>query len=165
MQGMSGFDAYKGDASMYQVHKFMDLDYYQVTYFVTQVGLAAASFGVAKDDITAVATALNSLFNVRCAPATTVIKAQGSALQSICIDTKTCPLAADGVCSKYDTPIEPKNATAAEKSSTMASGTMSETGSATSTGTAEATVSQTGAAVANGLSLAAAAVGFAAFML
>ncbi|KAK7424054.1 hypothetical protein QQX98_000664 [Neonectria punicea] len=165
MQGMSGFDAYKAEASMYQVHKFMDLDYYEVTYFVTQVGLAAASFGVAEDDIKAVATALNSLFNVRCAPATTVIKAQGSELQSICIDTKTCPLAMDGVCSKYDTPVEPKNATAEEKSSTMASGTMSMTETSTATGTAEASSTETGAAVANGVSLAAVAVGFAAFML
>jgi hypothetical protein len=160
MQGMSGFDAYTAEASMYKVHKFMDLDYYQVTYFVQQVGLAAASFGVAKDDITTVATALNSIFNVRCAPATTVIKAQGSELQSVCIDPKTCPMAMDGVCSKYDTPVEPKNAT--ESESTM-TGTM--TSGSTMTGTMEATSTSTGGAVANGLSWAAIAVGFAAFMM
>ncbi|KPM44229.1 hypothetical protein AK830_g2325 [Neonectria ditissima] len=164
MQGMSGFAAYKGEASMYEAHKFMDLDYSEVTYFITQVAYAAASFGVAEDDIKIVGEALGSIFNVRCAPATTVIKAQGSELQSICIDTKTCPLAKSGVCSKYDTPVEPKNATAEEKSSASASATMSETGSATATGTAAAT-GTTGAAVANGVGLAAAAVGFAAFML
>ncbi|KAH6997459.1 hypothetical protein EDB80DRAFT_652601 [Ilyonectria destructans] len=164
-QGMSGFDAYKGESSMYSVHKFMDLDYAEVTYFITQVGLAAASFGVAEDDIKVVATALGGLFNVRCAPATTVIKAQGSQLQSICIDPKTCPLAMDGVCSKYDTPVTPKNATesGSESSSTATmTGTMS--GSATATGTA-ASSTPTGGATAVGLSWAAAAIGFAAFML
>ncbi|KAH6887018.1 hypothetical protein B0T10DRAFT_443233 [Thelonectria olida] len=163
MQGMPGFDAYTAEASMYKVHKFMDLDYYEVTYFVQQVGLAAASFGVEKDDITAVATALNSIFNVRCAPATTVIKAQGSELQSICIDSKTCPLAMDGVCSKYDTPVEPKNATETGSESSMTASMTS--GSTTSTGTTEATSTSTGGAVANGLSWAAIAVGFAAFMM
>ncbi|KAF7550492.1 hypothetical protein G7Z17_g5666 [Cylindrodendrum hubeiense] len=164
-QGMAGFDAYKAQSSMYKVHKFMDLDYYQVTYFVTQVGLAAASFGVAEDDIKAVAMALNSIFNVRCAPATTAIKAQGAQLQSICID-KSCPLAKDGVCSKYDTPIEPKNATASgdesSASASMASGTATATGTSATT---EASATTTGGATAMGLSWAAAAVGFAAFML
>lgn len=161
---MSGFAAYKAESSMYSVHKFMDLDYAEVTYFVTQVGLAAASFGVAEDDIKAVATALNGLFNVRCAPATTVIKAQGSQLQSICIDSKTCPLAKDGVCSKYDTPVTPKNATESESSST-ATMTGTKSGSATATGTTAASSTSTGGATAVGLSWAAAAIGFAAFML
>ncbi|KAH7146213.1 hypothetical protein EDB81DRAFT_721107 [Dactylonectria macrodidyma] len=165
MQGMSGFDAYTGEASMYQVHKFMDLDYAEVTYFVTQVGMAAASFGVAEDDIKIVATALNSLFNVRCAPATTVIKAQGSELQSICI-AKSCPLAMDGVCSKYDTPVEPKNATATGSSTaTMTSGMTSGTSAETATGTGGAQATETGAAAAVGLGWAGIAVGFAAFML
>lgn len=84
--GMPGFPAYDGIASMYKVHKFMDLDHYEVTYFIQQVGLAASSFGVAKDDITAVATALDKLFNYRCLPPATAIKEQGPQLQSICID-------------------------------------------------------------------------------
>ncbi|KAH7134542.1 hypothetical protein B0J13DRAFT_641053 [Dactylonectria estremocensis] len=164
MQGMSGFDAYTSESSMYKVHKFMDLDYAEVTYFVTQVGLAAASFGVAEDDIKGVATALNSLFNVRCAPATTVIKAQGSQLQSICI-AESCPLAMDGVCSKYDTPVEPKNATVTGSSTaTMTSGT-AMTGTETATGTGVAQATSTGAAAAVGLGWAGIAVGFAAFML
>lgn len=39
---MPGFDAYTGHASMYEVHKFMALDPYEVGYFITQVGLAAS---------------------------------------------------------------------------------------------------------------------------
>lgn len=163
MQGMSGFDAYMGDASMYEVHKFMGLDHYEVTYFVEQVGLAAASFGVAKNDITIVATALNSIFNVRCGPSTTVIKAQGSELQSICIDPKTCPLAMDGVCSKYDTPVEPKEASKSGSSSTTASATMS--GSTMSTGTMEPNSTSTGGAAINTLGWGAIACGFAAFLM
>lgn len=36
----------------------MVLDPYQLGYFITQVGLSAASFGVAESDISAVAMAL-----------------------------------------------------------------------------------------------------------
>lgn len=97
---MPGFDAYAGHGSMYDVHKFMDLNPYEVTYFIEQVAMAAASFGVAEDDLAVVGTALNSLFNVRCAPATTVIPAQGALLQSICIDG-SCPLSPNNTCSAY----------------------------------------------------------------
>ncbi|CAM1505102.1 Fc.00g107390.m01.CDS01 [Cosmosporella sp. VM-42] len=164
-QGMPGFAAYKADASMYKVHKFMDLNYAEVTYFITQVGMAAASFGVSDDDVMAVGMALNSLFNVRCAPATTVIKAQGSELQSICIDM-SCPLAMNDTCSMYDTPVEPKSNST---TSMMPSGTMTATGADTGTmmpsGTTSATVAPTGGAAVKGLSMLAAAMGFAAFML
>ena len=152
---------------MYKVHKFMALDFAEVSYFISQVGLAAASFGVADDDIKAVATALNELFNVKCAPATTVIKSQGSELQSICI-ADDCPLAMNSTCSMYDTPVEPKNATSKSTTSSMPSGTMSPTGTGTmspSGTTSVAAVSTTGAAAANGFSLLAVAMGFAAFML
>ncbi|PHH66154.1 hypothetical protein CDD81_217 [Ophiocordyceps australis] len=107
---MPGFMAYQGFPSQYEVHKFMDLDYAQVTYFIQQVALAAKSFGVADSDIAVVGAALNSLFNVRCAPPTTVIKSQGPHLQSICIDPETCPLAKDATCSKYEAPREPEKA-------------------------------------------------------
>jgi hypothetical protein len=84
--GMPGFPAYDGIASQYQVHKFMDLNHYEVAYFIQQVALAATSFGVAKDDIAAVGTALDKLFNYKCLPPATVIKEQGPQLQSICVE-------------------------------------------------------------------------------
>lgn len=84
--GMPGFPAYDGFPSQYQVHKFMDLDHHEVSYFIQQVGLAASSFGVSKDDVTAVGGALDKLFNYKCLPPATAIKAQGPQLQSICAE-------------------------------------------------------------------------------
>jgi hypothetical protein len=86
MQGGESYPAYAGDKSMYDVHKYMALGASEVAYFIEQVGLSAASFGVADEDVTAVGMALNSLFGYKCAPATTVIKDQGAQLQAICIE-------------------------------------------------------------------------------
>lgn len=156
---------------MYQVHKFMALDPYQVGYFITQVGLAAASFGVADADVQAVGMALTSLFDYKCAPPTTAVKAQGPELQSICID-EACPLAMDAVCDKYEKVIEPQAASSMNGSMTM---TMSMppagTGSMTMTmpsGTASMTstmMAPTAGAVANGINLAAIAGGMAALLI
>lgn len=129
--GMTGFPAYDGFASQYQVHKFMDLDQNEVGYFIQQVGLAAESFGVTPADAQAVGKSLNSLFGYRCAPNATAIAAQGSVQQSIC-SADTCPLAEGAVCDKYSPAVEPKNATS---STSSASGTSTATGTgATSTG-------------------------------
>jgi hypothetical protein len=184
---MPGFPKYGGDASMYEVHKFMDLDSSKMGYFIQQVALAAASFGVATDDITAVGTALDGLFNVRCGPATEVIPGTGAQLQSICV-AEDCQLSPDATCDKYESVFPPSPASA---SSTMTSGSMSSTtmtmsGSssmsmtmsgaataATTTGTMTASMSGstptssvvTAGAAATGLSLMAVAGGFAALLL
>ena len=84
MVGGGGYPAYSGSPSQYSVHKYMDLDPYQVGYFITQVGLAASSFGVADADVGAVGMALSSLFGYKCAPPVTVVPAQGSQLQAVC---------------------------------------------------------------------------------
>jgi hypothetical protein len=83
--GTADFPAYAGDKSMYEVHKHMALDAFQVGYFITQVGLSAASFGVATADIEAMGMALMDLFGYKCAPPATVVPAQGPQLQSVCI--------------------------------------------------------------------------------
>ncbi len=57
--------------------RFMDLSYAEVSYFIQQVGLSAASFGVATADVTAVGTALEGAFGYRCEPPLTIIPAQG----------------------------------------------------------------------------------------
>ncbi|KAI0019794.1 hypothetical protein F4780DRAFT_405044 [Xylariomycetidae sp. FL0641] len=182
-QGMPGFDAYTGHASMYEVHKFMDLDAAEFGYFVQQVGLAAASFGVADADVKAVGAALNTLFGYRCAPPATAVKAQGPQLQSICV-AEDCPLAHDAVCARYDDDLqEPKSATStlsAMPSSMMPAGasswsvapmpTMSAGSMMNATGSMTGTMSSptmipTAAAAANGFSIAAAAGGLAAFFL
>ncbi|RWA10897.1 hypothetical protein EKO27_g4213 [Xylaria grammica] len=121
-QGMPGFDAYGGHASMYEVHKFMALDPNELGYFITQVGLAASSFGVADSDVQAVGTALTSLFDERCAPPTTVIPSQGAQLQAICIDD-TCPLAAEATCASYEPVVEPSPVSSSVSATPTASST------------------------------------------
>ncbi|PNS19434.1 hypothetical protein CAC42_7278 [Sphaceloma murrayae] len=166
--GMEGYAAYNGKGSQYEVHKFMDLDENEVGYFNEQVGLSAASFGVTEDDVTAVGTALNSVFNVKCAPPTTVVPAQGAKLQSICI-AESCPLAANATCDSYMAQPKPVNATMANSNGTMTNGTSSSggmNGTSTSGGMSSTTtrpVQQTGAgsAVAVGGLLGAVALALA----
>ena len=83
---VKAYPAYEGFDGMYQVHKFMALDAYEVSYFIEQVGLSAASFGVATADVEAVGEALQKLFGYRCAPATQVIPKKPDELESICTD-------------------------------------------------------------------------------
>lgn len=130
----SGFPSYAGFGSQASVHRFMDLSYAEVGYFIQQVALAAASFGVSQDDIATVGKALNTIFNVRCAPPTTVIPAQGAQLQSICED-ETCPLAPMPTCAAYPATMKP-----AMSNSTMGSGSNSTMGS----GSGSASASKSG---------------------
>lgn len=128
----------------------MNLDAHEIGYFITQVGLAAASFGVAKDDIIAVGESLGKTFGYRCEPPAVVIPSQGPQLQSICI-AQECPLSPKDTCSAYDKSVEPvvANDTLAmglgrnADNSSSSSATASATGSGTGTGTA-ALPSQTG---------------------
>jgi hypothetical protein len=97
--GSMGFPAYGGH-DMQSAHAFMDLDPSEMGYFIQQVGLAATSFGVSTKDVTAVAGALNKLFNYRCSPKATVIPEQGMTLNSIC-QNEMCPLDPNAQCSAY----------------------------------------------------------------
>lgn len=140
-QGMRGYSAYDGEASMYQTHKFMDLSYAEVTYFIQQVALSAQSFGVAQEDLGVAGTALNSLFNVKMAAAVTVIPSQGAQLQSICVDD-TCPLAPNSTTKGYETVSEPVAANSSNTdSSSSASGTAKGGASASSTASIPGTTS------------------------
>lgn len=98
--GMMGFPAYSGAPSQYNVHKYMNLDHAQMTYFIQQVGLAAKSFGVSDADIMTAATSLNNAFNYRCSPPTEIIPEQGKQLQSMCTN-ETCPLDPKSTCAAY----------------------------------------------------------------
>lgn len=114
----------------------MDLDEHEVGYFITQVGLAAASFGVTTEDATAVGTTLGKIFGVRCAPPTPVIPSQGPQLQSICV-ANTCPLSPGDTCAAYQPTFEPAVANitlvgnTTTSTNTTASGTAAPTGSST----------------------------------
>lgn len=153
---------------MYQVHRFMDLGPAELGYFVQQVALAASSFGVAEDDIKAVGMALNTLFGMRCAPPATAIKSQGNQLQAICVD-KSCPLAMDAMCSKYDNPDNGGGMGSSVSSSMSMSMTMAPTGTTVAPTSTAATATDsvsTGGAAATGLGLSGvAALGFAALLL
>jgi hypothetical protein len=164
MYSQQGFPAYNGSNSMYETHKFMALGSAEVGYFITQVALAAQSFGVATADIQAVGTALNSLFGTRCSPEMKVITAQPAALQAICTESD-CPLAENAVCGQYGVVTEPMNATMTT-SMPMGTGTSSMTGTTmTATGTMTPTTVPTAGAGKVGLSMMAVAGGFAALML
>lgn len=108
----------------------MDLDAAEVGYFITQVGLSAASFGVATADVTAVGMALNAAFGYKCAPPVMIVPGSTAELQAICI-ADDCPLSPNATCAAYAKAVEPATATG----SAMASSTGSTTGSAMSSAT------------------------------
>lgn len=132
----------------------MVLDPFEVGYFITQVGLSAASFGVAQSDIDAVAMSLEKLFDNRCAPKTTAIEAQGPQYQSICTDEK-CPLSPNSTCAAQPSMEQPlvanatlamgegRNASSSSSSSSMSmpSGTSIPSGSSMPSGTTTGTAS------------------------
>ncbi|KAF7897964.1 uncharacterized protein EAF01_008930 [Botrytis porri] len=165
-QGGTDFPAYSGSASQYNLHKFMYLSDAEVNYFIKQVALSAASFGVSESDLMTIGLSLQESFGYRCLPPTTVIPKQGRQLQSICTDN-TCPLAPNNTCDFYDQTVsKPKSSNISPSTgsstgtgigtstgnATMASGTYSPLGSASATANATNPPSGLGSAtVANGV--------------
>lgn len=153
-----GFPKYSGH-DMASSHAFMDLDPSEFGYFVTQVGLAATSFGVTTDDVTAVAMALQKLFGYRCSPKVTVIPEMGPTLNSICQNEK-CPLDPNAQCSAYPNngmTFEPAMADGTNMTSPSSTGMMpsaTTTGAAMFTGGASVERISMGA-IAGGLAVAA----------
>lgn len=170
----SGFPAYEGESSQYDVHKFMNLHPAEVTYFINQVAGAALSFGVAADDLTPVGKALMNYFGYKCLPAMTIVPSQGPHLQSIC-SAEDCPtMGSNSTCpTGYDTSIMDPNvavvslvpgatATGALPSSLRPTGT--GTASMTATGSSMPTVTANAASNA-GVGAAVAAAGVVALFL
>lgn len=171
MMGQSGFPAYAGQTSQYKVHKFMDLNPYQVGYFIQQVGLSAASFGVATSDVQAVGMALGSTFNYRCAPAVAIPATAQPELQSICIDA-SCPIAANGTCPAYSPVTAPAFANGtvyiAPGSAFAKNGTNSSSssgGSSSGTSGGSGSVQSSGASTLAGSVVVALVLGFGAMLL
>ncbi|KXS14199.1 hypothetical protein M427DRAFT_99926 [Gonapodya prolifera JEL478] len=96
----AAFPTYEGVTSMFEVHKFMRLNKTEMDFFITQVALAAQSFGVADSDITVVGGLLNSAFNQKCLPAAPLVPGAPNELQSICTDD-SCPTAPNASCAAY----------------------------------------------------------------
>jgi hypothetical protein len=97
----AGFPAYMGDPDMFRVHKFMGITAEQNDYFINQVGLSAASFGVTAADVLTIYNYLDDTYNIRCAPP--LKEAHGTPAYligtnpSIC-HADSCPMAMDSTC-------------------------------------------------------------------
>lgn len=120
---------------MSAAHRFMNLDANEVGYFITQVGMAAVSFGVSQEDATAVGTLLGSLFNVRCAPPVAFPAGPGAkqASQSICL-ASSCPLADKADCKADPANKSYPNGTSGVAPQMVMGGTASTNGSDTDGG-------------------------------
>ncbi|KAJ4336224.1 hypothetical protein N0V87_005516 [Didymella glomerata] len=81
-----------GPVSLAYAHKFMDLEYHQLGYFINQLSLAAVHYGASAQDADTFRSSMNSRFNVRCAPAFSSNPASPPQLMSLC-QNPTCPLA------------------------------------------------------------------------
>jgi hypothetical protein len=71
-------------------HRFMDLHYTQIGYFIDQIVLACSYFGFLANDSIALNDTLNSQFNSRCSPPVTTPQGNQD-LYSLCQD-QSCPL-------------------------------------------------------------------------
>ena len=131
---------------MYDVHKFMDIDALELGYFITQVGTAAASFGVSAADITTVAYALQNAFGYRCAPPIAIPATANPALQAICV-ASDCPLSTNATCAAYANASPP---TYTNGSTYMVPGATGGASSATGTTSGTATASASASASASG---------------
>ncbi|KAH9844973.1 hypothetical protein Tdes44962_MAKER06958 [Teratosphaeria destructans] len=97
--GSADFPAYQGNPNMYEVHKFMYLDAYQVEYFIEQ--------------------SLTAAFDYRDSAPVALLPNTEAQPQAICINP-SCPLAANPDYSAYETPYPPTYCNATSNSTTMA---------------------------------------------
>jgi len=120
--GKAGYPAYGGNTNMYQVHQYMDLNPTEMAYFITQVGTAAASFGVTTADVTALGSALTSYFDYRCGPTVAIVPGASPQSQSICQDA-SCPVYANATCANVMNGTDPMFANGTNFSAPVASPT------------------------------------------
>ncbi|TVY55712.1 hypothetical protein LCER1_G002768 [Lachnellula cervina] len=114
-QGDDIFPVYQGRTSTFEFHKFMDLDKFQMDFFISLVASSASSLGFDPADVAIYKNTLDNQFNTRCAPATAVPGIiEAPELQSICI-AENCQLNPNADCAAYPgngVAVAPKNATA-----------------------------------------------------
>jgi len=145
----------------------MDLDTYQMTFFINTVKSSALSLDFAESDATILYNTLDTPFNRRCSPPLTV---QGinalPELQSICI-AANCPLDPNANCSFYPdngVALIPVNVTKEVSGTASSSGGVSPSGTVTPSGTIAAGGAGVGTEMV-GLPLAAVAIVSMAFAL
>ncbi|EFX05774.1 hypothetical protein CMQ_3843 [Grosmannia clavigera kw1407] len=135
--GSATLPNYAGKASMYEVHKFMDLNAGEMGFFVDQAVRGLLSIGFSDPDAQFVNSTLTDKFNLRCAPAEAIIPpSAGAQLQAICI-APDCLLSPNDTCLAYDTAVAPTvaNATLLGNYTKDANGTTVFNASETSTST------------------------------
>ena len=104
--GEKDYPDYIGPASVYDVHKYMNLDPIEVGYFINQIGLALKSVGATEADVAQSNNTFDGMFNVRCHPPEAIIKHQGLQYNSIC-SNKKCKVAKNPICPQVQ-PDEPQ---------------------------------------------------------
>lgn len=78
--------------SLAYVHKYMNLNYTDLGYFIDQLCLATTQYGFSEQDSQTLNTNLNSDYNAKCIPPVTLNPAIGPELLSRC-QADNCPLA------------------------------------------------------------------------
>ncbi len=151
-----------GPVSLAYAHKFMNLDFNQLGYFINQLTNAAIYFGFSTQDAATIGTHLNSQYNVRCAPA--VVVNNSPQLLSLC-QNPTCPLAAPvSDCAAYQN-LQPNGVGQSNlTTATVVSTAVVTTGFATATGSPSVTTkssSHLGAGAIAGIAIG----GFAVLLL
>lgn len=119
---------------MYEVHRYMDLDKYQMGFFIELCVSSMKSLGISATDAVLFGNTLTSFFDFRCSPPALVPNepATDPELQSVCI-AKNCPLDPKADCVAYPengVALVPVNLTEAQ------SGGNNETGGANGTSSA-----------------------------
>jgi hypothetical protein len=87
---------------MYEVHRYMDLDRYQMGFFIELCVSSMKSLGISAADADLFGDTLTSLFDFRCSPPALIPKepAAGPELQSVCI-AENCPFDPKADCAAY----------------------------------------------------------------
>ena len=105
----------------------MNLNYTDLAHFINQLSQATVHYGFSDQDSQTLSTQLNSLYNVRCAPAITQNPTEGPQLLSLC-QASNCPLAEPNPdCAAY------VNLTASGAASSAVSATQTSTPTSMST--------------------------------
>lgn len=140
------------------VHKFMNLEFHQLGYFISQLTQAAQYYGFSQQDAMTISNRLNSFYNVRCAPAVTFNPRNGPQLLSLC-QNPTCPLAAPvSDCAAYDN-LTAQGIIESEPTTILSTATVTESSPEnTSATSATSTPSDSAAAAGGGSDLSAGAI-------
>ncbi|KAI9148256.1 hypothetical protein HJFPF1_12084 [Paramyrothecium foliicola] len=144
-------------------HKFMNLDNNQLGYFINQLTQSAKYYGFTTQDAETFRTRMNSLYNVRCAPAITFNPTSGPQLFSLC-QNPSCPLAVPvSDCAAYEN-LSPNGISNSSETTVTATATPDPTTSATAASSSAAAPANSSNSLSTGAIAGIAVGGAAAFI-